>query len=96
MVELSPVTFRISSRLNSNLAKAAQKLEMPKNEYVWRSLQRAVAHDLPTPEYQRAWDMLQAFYNSLSPDIDNNGNPDRDMLIASALEIVLPQLRQSE
>jgi hypothetical protein len=39
--------------------------------------------------------MLKAFYDQLSPDVDSNGNPDRDMLLATALETVLPVLGAS-
>ena len=40
--ERSPVTFRISTKLNANLADAAHKLRISKNEYVITALQEAV------------------------------------------------------
>ena len=92
--ERSPVTFRISTRLNANLAKAAHMTETTKNDYVIAALQAAVRHDLPTPEYQQAWEEILEVYLSLEPDIMNSGAPNADMRLAHALEVVLPRLRR--
>ena len=94
ITERSPVTFRISTRLNASLADAAHKCRVSKNDYVIAALQRAVAHDLPTPEYQQAWEYIFEVYLSLEPDIMNSGAPNADMRLAHALEVVLPRLRR--
>jgi hypothetical protein len=88
----TPTSLRLPDGLLRQLTKAAHKLEMSRTMYITTALQSAVAHDLPNAEYRQAWDMVNAFYDQLSPDVDSNGNPDRDMLIATALETVLPVL----
>ncbi len=94
--ERSPVTFRISTRLNDSLGKSALKTKTTKNDYVIAALQAAVRHDLPTPEYQQAWEYIFEVYLSLEPDIMNSGAPNADMRLAHALEVVLPRLRGAE
>lgn len=92
---MTATSLRMPDGLLRQLTKAAHKMEMSRTMYITTALQAAVAHDLPSAEYRQAWDMLKAFYDQLSPDVDSNGNPDRDMLLATALETVLPVLGAS-
>ena len=90
----TPTSLRLPDGLIRSLTKAAHKCEMSRTAYVTTALQRAVAHDLPTPEYQQAWEYLFEVYLTLEPDIMNSGAPNADMRLAHALEVVLPQLRR--
>jgi predicted transcriptional regulator len=92
----TPTSLRLPDGLLRQLTKAAHKLEMSRTAYITSALQAAVRHDLPSTEYQQAWDELQDIYDNLSPDIDENGLPDADMRLAAALETVLPRLRGAE
>lgn len=74
--------------------KAAHKCEVSRTQYVVQALQAATRHDLPTPEYQQAWEYILEVYLSLEPDIMNSGAPNADAKMAHALETVLPQLRR--
>jgi hypothetical protein len=90
----TPTSIRLPDGLIRSLTKAAHKAEVSRTQYVIAALQRAVAHDLPTPEYQQAWEYIFEVYLSLEPDIMNSGAPNADMKMAYALETVLPQLRR--
>jgi len=92
----TPTSLRLPDGLIRQLTKAAHKCELSRTAYITAALQRAVAHDLPSYEYKAAWSTLQDIYDSLSPDIDENGFPDSDMRLAAALETVLPRLRGVE
>ena len=89
----TPTSLRLPNGLIRQLTKAAHKCELSRTAYITAALQAAVRHDLPSPEYQQAWDTLQGMYNALEPDIMNSGAPNADMRLAAALETVLPRLR---
>jgi hypothetical protein len=91
---ITVTSMRIPDGVLRACTKAAHKCEVSRTQYVVHALKAAVRHDLPTPEHRMAWNDLQNIYDNLSPDIDNNGLPDADMRLASALETVLPQLRR--
>lgn len=92
---MTATSLRMPDGLLRQLTKAAHKLEMSRTMYITTALQAAVAHDLPSAEYRQAWDELKDIYENLSPDVDENGLPDADMRLASALETVLPVLGAS-
>lgn len=87
-------SMRIPDGLLRACTKAAHKCEVSRTQYVVQALQAATRHDLPSPEYQQAWEYIFEVYLSLEPDIMNSGAPNADMRLASALETVLPQLRR--
>ena len=89
----TPTSLRLPDGLIRSLTKAAHKCEVSRTAYITAALQAAVRHDLPTPEYQQAWETLQDIYDCLEPDIMNSGAPNADMHLAAALETVLPRLR---
>ena len=89
-------SMRIPDGVLRNCTKAAHKCEVSRTQYVVTALQAAVRHDLPTPEYQQAWEYIFEVYLSLEPDVMNSGAPNADMRLASALETVLPRLRGVE
>jgi hypothetical protein len=89
----TPTSLRLPDGLIRQLTKAAHKREVSRTQYVVTALQAAVRHDLPTPEYQQAWNSLQFIYNSLMPESFPDGSINDDMRLASALEAVLPRLR---
>lgn len=91
---MTATSLRMPDGLLRHLTKAAHKMEMSRTMYITTALQAAVRHDLPTPEYQQAWEYIFEVYLSLEPDIMNSGAPNADMRLAHALEIVLPQLRR--
>ena len=90
----TPTSLRIPDTLLKALTKAAHKCEVSRTQYITTALQAAVRHDLPTPEYQQAWEYIFEVYLSLEPDIMNSGAPNEDMKMAHALEVVLPRLRR--
>jgi hypothetical protein len=90
---ITPTSIRLPDGLLRQLTKAAHKCEISRKQYITTALQRAVAHDLPTPEYQQAWEYILEVYLSLEPDIMNSGAPNADAKMAHALETVLPRLR---
>ncbi len=92
----TPTSLRLPDGLIRQLTKAAHKCELSRTAYITAALQRAVAHDLPSPEYQQAWEYIFEVYLSLEPDVMNSGAPNADMRLASALETVLPRLRGVE
>lgn len=89
----TPTSVRLPDGLIRSITKAAHKCEVSRTQYITTALQAAVRHDLPTPEYQQAWEYLFEVYLTLEPDIMNSGAPNADMRLASALETVLPKLR---
>ena len=89
----TPTSLRLPDGLIRQLTKAAHKCELSRTQYITRALQSAVAHDLPTPEYQQAWQAIAGMYLALEPDIMSSGAPNADMRLAAALETVLPRLR---
>ena len=86
-------SLRMPDGLLRLLTKAAHKCEVSRTEYINQALMEAVAHDLPSPEYQQAWEYIFEVYLSLEPDVMNSGAPNSDMRLAAALEVVLPRLR---
>lgn len=91
---ITPTSIRLPDGLLRNITRAAHKCEVSRTQYITNALQRSVAHDLPTPEYQQAWEYILEVYLTLEPDIMNSGAPNADMRLAHALESVLPQLRR--
>lgn len=91
---MTSTSLRMPDGLLRQLTKAAHKCEVSRTQYVVQALQRAVAHDLPTPEYQQAWEYIFEVYLTLEPDIMNSGAPNADAKMAHALETVLPRLRR--
>jgi hypothetical protein len=89
----TPTSLRLPDGLIRSLTKAAHKCEVSRTAYITAALQAAVRHDLPSPEYKIAWDTIQGMYDALEPDIMNDGAPNWDMRLASALETVLLRLR---
>ena len=92
----TPTSLRLPDGLLRQLTKASHKCELSRTAYITQALQAAVAHDLPTPEYQQAWEYIFEVYLTLEPDVMNSGAPNADMRLASALETVLPRLRGVE
>lgn len=90
----TPTSLRLPDGLIRSLTKAAHKCEVSRTQYITTALQRAVAHDIPSPEYKQAWEYLFEVYLSLEPDIMNSGAPNAAMKMAHALETLLPQLRR--
>jgi hypothetical protein len=86
-------SLRMPDGLLRQLTKAAHKCEVSRTQYVVAALQSAVRHDLPSPEYQQAWEYIFEVYLTLEPDVMNSGAPNADMKMAHALEVVLPRLR---
>jgi len=89
-------SMRIPDGVLRACTKAAHKCEVSRTAYITAALQDAVRHDLPSPEYQQAWEYIFEAYLSLEPDVMNSGAPNADMKMASALETVLPRLRGVE
>jgi hypothetical protein len=90
---ITVTSMRIPDGVLRACTKAAHRCEVSRTQYVVAALQAAVRHDLPSPEYQQAWETLQDIYNALEPDIMNSDAPNTDMRLAAALETVLPRLR---
>jgi len=88
----TPTSLRLPDGLIRQLTKAAHKCEVSRTAYITAALQAAVRHDLPSPEYQQAWEYIFEVYLSLEPDVMNSGAPNADMRMAAALETVLPAL----
>jgi hypothetical protein len=88
----TPTSLRLPGGLIRQLTKAAHKCEVSRTAYITAALQAAVRHDLPSPEYQQAWEYIFEVYLSLEPDVMNSGAPNADMRMAAALETVLPAL----
>lgn len=90
----TPTSLRLPDGLLRACTKAAHKCEVSRTAYITTALWDSVRHDLPTPEYQQAWEEILEVYLSLEPDVMNSGAPNADMRLAHALEVVLPQLRR--
>jgi hypothetical protein len=90
---MTATSLRMPDGLLRLVTKAAHKCEVSRTAYITTALQAAVAHDLPDFEYKQAWETLQDIYDTLLPNIDKDGNPDKDMMLVAVLDVVLPQLK---
>lgn len=92
----TPTSLRLPDGLIRSLTKAAHKCELSRTQYITRALEASVRHDLPTPEYQQAWEYIFEVYLTLELGVINSGTPNADKRLAAALETVLPRLRGVE
>jgi hypothetical protein len=88
---MTPTTFRITQKLLKDLTRAAHRHEVSRTQYVQRVLSEAVAQE--HSGYDIALDIVREMIDALHPDTLEDGSPNQDLILKTALETILPQLR---